>query len=313
MGFSDNKTIGNLLKDEKLFWAPYITGKITECLCDYLKEKGFTKIYCPALEEKKKGECLWLQYGQGRNLELSASKALFLGAAATMYGPVYSLGTVYRKETVLDKRHLIEFELLEAEWSNDKEEVLRNFIVEMVDDAITVFNRFIREYKLEKIFAEKENLKQVQQLDYMEVPLFLKENRIQPKTGELEIFYDEQLTDCLDKHAVWVTGYPVKASWRAKLTEKGNAMVSNLIFPGGYGEIAECSVREENSEIIQKKFEAANVTECRKWYLDAMEHNREIKCGFGLGIERFCSWLMDLEKVENTQMYPRGESYFKEA
>lgn len=312
MGFSDNKAIGNLLRDEKIFWAPYITGKITECLCDYLKEKGFTKIYCPVLEEKKKGECLWLQYDGDSELELSASKALFLGAAATMYGPVYSLGSVYRKETVLDKRHLIEFELLEAEWSNDNEGVLRNFIVEMLDDAITAFNRFIHEHKLEKIFAEKDNLKQVPELAYTDVPLFLEENKILPKAGELEIFYDEQLTDCLERHAVWVTEYPPKASWRAKVTAKGNAMVSNLIFPNGYGEIAECSVREENSKIIQKKFEAANIMDCRKWYLDAMKHNREIKCGFGLGIERFCSWLMDLEKVESAQMYPRGESYFKE-
>ena len=76
----------------------------------------------------------------GEKFELSSSSALRMGTASAIYDKVFSSMTVLRNESDVDSTHLMEFELIEAEWRCNDYEKMLEFIEDIIHFAVNIYN-----------------------------------------------------------------------------------------------------------------------------------------------------------------------------
>lgn len=300
----DNYTIEKC-NDRKKYWIPIITGFLNQNICEYIAEKNFKRIKMPIINPAvtTKEINIGLSY-HDEKLELSSSSALRMGAASAIYDKVFSCMTVVRNELDVDRIHLMEFELLEAEWKCSDYEKMIDFIEDIVHFSINIFNQYVVENKLEDLFSAIKIDKHIKRIQYSEVPELLLKANVPVIPEELGVFYDNALTKILEE-PIWVMYYPPEASWRAKCISKDKALIFNLIMPFGYGELVECSIRETNPDIIKRKFEYANIIDSNVWYIKALQNDCSPRAGFGLGLERLSNWLTRSDDIASTQLFTR--------
>lgn len=113
----------------------------------------------------------------------------------------------------------------------------------------------------------------------------------------------------------WIYGYDRdRVPFYQKPDPKNSDKVLNadLIFPplfrGAFGgEIVGCGQRQDNKkEIIESMRRQGISTDSYKWYLHLRDlPNYQITSGFGLGIERFITWVLGQNNIRDVILYPR--------
>lgn len=306
----DNNKMNSLCNTgSKAYWLPIITGHMLQCVSGYMNSQGFKYVKVPLLNPvvTKKDINLPVQYGTEK-LELSSSNALHLGAMSAIYNKVYSNTTVFRNEHFNENSHLIEFELLEAEWIENDENILISFLEDLIAYAANCYNMFLAEKDIIDIFPMAEVILPLEQMKYDNIPQFCIDKGVDLVADD-KGFYDNSITYVLDKPC-WISYYPPKASWRAKRQDERHCYAFNVILPQGYGELIECSIRETNPEIVANKLKMAKIERELEWYIKASICNPSPRCGFGLGIERLCKWFTKTSDIADTQAFPRKPEYF---
>ena len=280
------------------FWMPLISGHIEESLRAFMSSRSFLNLSVPLLNEAytPKRSVLVFEH-KGKSLELSPSGAMHIGALSAIYGRVYSLQAVFRDEGEYDANHLTEFHMLEAEWQCMDYEELLCFLEELLCFCMKEFNAFVRAKGITGMFPEHDTgIFPLKRVNYSEVP--------QDSEQDPEGMYDRGIDSC--RHAPYfIMFYPPRASWRAKVISEKQAYTFNLVLPGEFGELAECSVRETLYNIMQEKFRRAGLDEKLGWYSEALRANQQTRCGFGLGIERLNRWLMNADDTAHTKAFSR--------
>lgn len=108
---------------------------------------------------------------------------------------------------------------------------------------------------------------------------------------------------------VMVHRYPAEVkAFYMKRDEKDNrlALGVDVLAPEGYGEIVGGGQREEDEKIlIQRIKEHKLPMSAFEWYLDLRRYGTVPHSGFGLGLERFVSWICALPHVRETIPFPR--------
>ena len=80
----------------------------------------------------------------------------------------------------------------------------------------------------------------------------------------------------------------------------------DVLAPEGYGEIVGGGERETNKEwLIEKINEHKLPIDAFKWYLDLRRYGSVPHAGFGLGLERFVSWICKIKHIRETIPFPR--------
>ncbi|HIF15170.1 MAG TPA: asparagine--tRNA ligase [Bacteroidetes bacterium] len=80
----------------------------------------------------------------------------------------------------------------------------------------------------------------------------------------------------------------------------------DLLAPEGYGEIIGGAEREVDLEILKQKIKEHNLPmEAFEWYLDLRRYGSVPHAGFGIGLERFVSWVTGIKHVRESIPFPR--------
>ena len=80
----------------------------------------------------------------------------------------------------------------------------------------------------------------------------------------------------------------------------------DLLAPEGYGEIIGGAEREDDLEILMQKIKDHDLPmESFKWYLDLRRYGTVPHAGFGIGLERFVSWVTGIKHVRESIPFPR--------
>ena len=256
---------------------------------------------------------------------LSQSAQLYLEAMIFSLGRVWSLTPSFRAEKSKTTRHLAEFSHLEAEapWV-DLEDILQ--IQEQLISYIiqkTVAER-IREFALLK--RDVSNLKKVRvpfdRIQYEEAIEILqskgfsiieengkKRNII--KGDDLNIESERELTRNNEK-PIFIIGYPIRVKPFYVKEDPHNAgvgLAADMLAPSGFGEIISGGLREENISSITKRIEKEGLNpHAYKWYLELRKYGSVPHGGFGLGIERLMRWIINVEDIKDTVLFPRTMS-----
>ncbi len=120
---------------------------------------------------------------------------------------------------------------------------------------------------------------------------------------------DETVLTLLFDRPVMVYNWPraIKAFYMKGVPGRPDLVKGvDLLAPEGYGEIVGGSERETDEQVLRQRIREEKLPEeAFEWYLDLRRFGTVPHAGFGLGFERYVSWLAKLPHVREAIPFPR--------
>ncbi len=301
-----------------------IRGEISQAIRDFFHERDFVLIDSPILTPAAcEGTSTLFETDYfGQKAFLSQSGQLYLEPACMAFGKVYCFGPTFRAEKSKTRRHLTEFWMVEPEVAYaglpDILDLAEDFITSLVARAL---DRCRAELKtLERDTAKLERVtRPFPRLTYDQAAAILARPDVQARAREQDALpfvpgndfggFDETvLTETLEK-PVMVTHYPaaIKAFYMQPDPQTPDrALCMDVLAPEGCGEIIGGSQRIHDHDLLLKRIHEHRLpVEAFRWYLDIRKYGSVPHAGFGMGIERFVSWIGGVHHLREAIPYPR--------
>ncbi len=248
----------------------------------------------------------------GRPAYLSQSGQLYGEAGAFALGKVYVFGPTFRAEKSGTRRHLTEFWMVEPEiaWAQLEEimDLAEDFLVECTGHVVEHGRGALQE--LERDIAVLENVrKPFPRMSYDEACKILAEigHPVEPE-DDFGSPHETELTKRYDR-PIMVHRYPtaVKAFYmKEDPANPVRALGVDVLAPEGYGEIIGGGEREDRLDVLLRKIEEHKLPMSSfEWYLDLRRYGSVPHGGFGLGLERFVTWMCGIPHIRETVPFPR--------
>jgi len=302
------------LRSSKMSDISKIKAKTLEHSRDFFKEKGWTEVTPPILNESacEGGSSLFELEYFGDKAYLSQSAQLYLESMIQGLEEVYSLTPSFRAEKSRTKRHLSEYWHLEGEaaWTDYDE------ILDFQEDLISYISQELAKSSTEEL----KNLgRSPEKLEAVEPPFERLEydDIIDELQGNgFDIEWGDDLSKAEERFITEDTEVPVfaslapkeEAAFYAKENPEDDSLVlsADLLAPEGYGELTTGGQREENLDSIVRRIKNEGFDpDNYEWYLDLRRYGSVPHSGFGLGVERFLRWVCDEEDIMETIPFPR--------
>ncbi|MGJ3736752.1 asparagine--tRNA ligase [Lactiplantibacillus plantarum] len=292
-----------------------IRNEVIRGTYEFFNEEGFIKMDSPILTgsaPEGTTELFHTEYFD-RDAYLSQSGQLYAEAGALAYGKVFTFGPTFRAEKSKTRRHLIEFWMIEPEMAfmhqEQSLEVQERYIAFLVQGVIDHC-----QYALDILGRDVETLKKYTKLPYPRISYdeaieLLKENDFDVDWG-VDFGSPEEtfLADHFDQ-PVFVLNYPkaIKPFYMKPHPTRDDVVIcADLLAPEGYGEIIGGSERATDYNYLLDQIKQAGLNpDDYAWYLDLRKYGSVPHAGFGLGLERFLTWITAEDHVRETIPFPR--------
>ncbi|WP_057707333.1 MULTISPECIES: asparagine--tRNA ligase [Lactiplantibacillus] len=297
-------------------WATMnIRNEVIRATYEFFNQEGFIKMDSPILTgsaPEGTTELFHTEYFD-RDAYLSQSGQLYAEAGALAYGKVFTFGPTFRAEKSKTRRHLIEFWMIEPEMAfmhqEQSLEVQERYIAHLVQSVIDNC-----QYALDILGRDVETLKKYTKLPYPRISYdeaidLLKANDFDVDWG-VDFGSPEEtfLADHFDQ-PVFVLNYPkaIKPFYMKPHPTRDDVVIcADLLAPEGYGEIIGGSERATDYEYLLDQVKKAGLDpKDYAWYLDLRKYGSVPHSGFGLGLERFLTWITAEDHVRETIPFPR--------
>ena len=306
------------LRSRKMNLVMKVRADVLEATREYFKSQDYTEVSPPMFISAavEGGSTLFgLKYFD-QDLYLTQSSQLYLEILIYSLENVYCIAPSFRAEKSRTIRHLTEYWHIEGEWPfadmNDLmkfEEGLMMHVCQSIGD------------KCQKEFAELgadiSKLKAVKtpfpRITYEEAI-----NRLKVKNQALnwgvDLGYEDEkvLAEDFGK-PFFVYDYPtaIKAFYCKTYPDHPEVAMSVDMMVPRIGEISTGGAREEDKDIlIQRMKEQGLKPEDYEWYLDLRRYGTVPHVGFGMGLERLITWMLDLDNIIDAIPFPRTTRRF---
>ncbi len=294
---------------------------IVRAVRDFLDQNGFTLCDTPILTPaacEGTTTLFEVDYFEDEKAYLSQSGQLYNEATAAAFGKVYCFGPTFRAERSKTRRHLTEFWMVEPEMA-----------YATLDDVMNLSESFLS-YIAARVLEERgEELKVLERdtskleaivppfprVQYDDAVKMLQEGH---ERGEIETRFewggdfgapDETFISSRFDRPVMVHRYPaaVKAFYMKRDPERDDlALGVDVLAPEGYGEVIGGGERATSLEFLETQLAAHDLPrEAFEWYLDLRRYGSVPHAGFGMGIERWVTWMCGIDHVRETIPFPR--------
>ena len=257
----------------------------------------------------------------GREAYLTVSGQLNVEAYCLALSKVYTFGPTFRAENSNTSRHLAEFWMIEpeiafADLSDDAllaERLLKHVFKAVLDERADDMAFF--EERVEKgVIAKLSGIVDAEfvRMDYTEAIDVLSKSGQKfdyPVHWGMDM-QSEHERYIAEKHVgrpVIVMNYPkeIKAFYMRLNDDRQTAAAMDVLAPG-IGEIIGGSQREERLDVLDARMTGAGLDrEHYGWYRDLRRYGTVPHAGFGLGFERFLSYVTGLGNVRDVIPFPR--------
>jgi asparaginyl-tRNA synthetase len=291
-----------------------VRNEIEQAIQDFFYERDFIRIDTPILTGAigEGGAGLFEVDYFDEQAYLAQTGQLYVEAAAAAFGKVYCFGPTFRAEKSKTRRHLTEFWMLEPEvaW-NDSEANMRlqeDLVTSLVERAL---DRCRDELDLlERDRAPLERVKPpFPRMDYSDAIELLQKNGHEIKWGDDLGAPDETLLAEQHDRPVFVFNYPKEAKafyMKENPADPRTVLCNDLLAPEGYGEIIGGSQREDDHDKLLDRIRHEGLPEASyNWYLDLRRYGTFPHSGFGLGLERFLTWICGRPHIREMIPFPR--------
>lgn len=248
----------------------------------------------------------------GKPAYLTQSGQLYQEAGALAFGKTYCFGPTFRAEKSGTRRHLTEFWMVEPEIAfADLEDIMdtaEDFMVECVQYVLEHGRQHLVE--LERDISKLEAVqKPFPRISYDEACRMLAElgEPVEPD-DDFGSPHETVLTQQFDR-PIMVYGYPtaVKAFYMKENPENPARVLGvDVLAPEGYGEVIGGGQREDSLDVLLHKIQEHKLPqEYFEWFLDLRRYGTVPHGGFGMGLERFVTWVCGIHHIRETIPFPR--------
>ena len=248
-----------------------------------------------------------------RKAYLTQSWQLYAEAAMPALERLYTIAPSFRAEKSRTTRHLSEFWHAEMEvaWASNAEimshgeGLVRHIARTVLDEREAELNSIDRDLDLLARYADNP----YPRMRYDEAVEILQGMNIDIEWGQdLDYSKEKVLTQDFEVPH-FLTHYPkvAKPFYHRVDPDDGNyVLCHDLLAPEGYGEIIGGGERTWNEEEILARIDEEGVPrEPYQFYIDTRTYGGVPHGGFGLGVDRVCSWLSGADHIREVIPFPR--------
>ncbi len=281
---------------------------------DYLDDNGFLLLDSPILTPNacEGTSTLFATEYFGRPAYLAQSGQLYQEAGAMAFGKTYCFGPTFRAEKSDTRRHLTEFWMVEPEVAfadlDDTMDLCEDFLVQVVGRVLQ--DGLAHLQVLERDLSPLQRVrKPFPRISYDEACLRLARlgTPVEPE-DDFGAPHETALANSFDR-PVMVHRYPraVKAFYmKADPENPARALGVDVLAPEGYGEIIGGGQREDDLSELEAQVNRHGLPmSAFQWYMDLRRYGSCPHGGFGLGFERFVTWLCGVPHIREAAAFPR--------
>lgn len=303
------------LRSSHQFAILKIRNEVTKAVYDFFYENEFVKIDPPILTgsaPEGTTELFHIDYFDS-DAYLSQSGQLYMEAGAFAFKKVFSFGPTFRAEKSKTRRHLTEFWMIEPEMAfMHQDESLRiqeQFVSYLIKRVLKNCQYELKILDRDTEVLEKAARTPFPRISYDEAIERLQEADFDISWGDdLGSPEETYLSEQFDQ-PVFVLNYPksIKPFYMLSDPNRDDVYVcADLLAPEGYGEIIGGSERETDYETLKNSIIRSGLNaDDYEWYLDLRKYGSVPHAGFGMGLERFITWICKLEHLRKAIPFPR--------
>jgi asparaginyl-tRNA synthetase len=301
------------LRSRRMNLVMKVRGEVLEFTREFFKDQGFVEVSPPMFISAavEGGSTLFgLRYFD-QNLYLTQSSQLYLEILIYSLEKVYCIAPSFRAEKSRTIRHLTEYWHIEGEWPFADMSDLMQFEEELMAHVCKrVAEKCEKEF--EELGADIAKVASVKtpfpKMTYTEAVERLKAKGIERKWGE-DFGYDDEkaLADEFGK-PFFVYDYPtaIKAFYCKTYRDRPEVAMSVDMLVPRIGEISTGGAREDDKDVLIRRIRETGLSEKDyDWYLDLRRYGTVPHVGFGMGLERLLTWMLDLENIIDSIPFPR--------
>jgi len=306
------------LRSRRMNLVMKVRSDVMEFAREYFESQDFTEVSPPMFISAavEGGSTLFgLKYFD-QTLYLTQSSQLYLEILIYSLERVFCIAPSFRAEKSRTIRHLTEYWHMEGEWPfADMFDLIRFEEGLVTHICKRTFDKCRGE--LEELGANVEKIASVStpfpRLTYTEAIDKLNAKGSKLRWGDDLGYEDEKtLAEVIGK-PFFVYDYPtaIKAFYCKTYRDRPEVAMSTDMLVPRIGEISTGGAREDDKEVLIRRIREMGLNEKDyDWYLDLRRYGTVPHVGFGMGIERLLTWMLDLDNIIDSIPFPRTTRRF---